>query len=154
VACAMDAHAAPFCFCCEGYVTYRLRGSRVPTETLAPAFEPPLTHPVQLKEEQESCRAPRAGPPTRTQVQTSHASRALSQPVAHPRYKSQPLWLYKPGAFWLSFPKGICFCLCLCLCFCLFGCHSRRESAFAFALVLLQLRYYLRSDSPPLTPAP
>ena len=31
--------------------------------------------------------------------------------------------------FWLSFPKGICCCSCCCL----LGCHSRRESAFAFA---------------------
>ena len=36
---------------------------------------------------------------------------------------------------WLSFPQGICFCFCLCLCFP--RCHSRRESASAFAFAFL-----------------
>ena len=37
--------------------------------------------------------------------------------------------------FWLSFPKGICCCSCSCSCSCcrFSGCHSRRESASAFA---------------------
>ena len=34
---------------------------------------------------------------------------------------------------WLSFPQGICFCCC----FCFPRCHSRRESASAFAFAFL-----------------
>jgi hypothetical protein len=47
------------------------------------------------------------------------------------------LLLLLPLPFCLSFPEGICFCFCCCLCFSV--CHSRRESASAFAVAFVFL---------------
>ena len=41
-----------------------------------------------------------------------------------------------PLLFCLSFPKGICCCIRSCRCPCLSVCHSRRESAVAFAIAV------------------